>query len=52
MNKDSNIKTLDTYLSFHTDVYKLSKPNPPADSYAFYRNYAMNSNGPYFRAYV
>lgn len=39
-------KTLDTYLSFCTEVYDLSKPNPPEDGYAFYRDYAMNANGP------
>jgi SAM-dependent methyltransferase len=39
-------KTLDTYLSLCTEVYELSKPNPPEDSYAFYRDYAMKANGP------
>jgi SAM-dependent methyltransferase len=39
-------KILDTYLSLCTDVYELSKPNPPEDSYAFYRDYAMKANGP------
>lgn len=39
-------KTLDTYLSLCTEVYDLSKPNPPEDTYAFYRDYAMNSNAP------
>lgn len=46
MDKDSNIKTLDTYLSLCTEVYDLSKPNPPEDAYAFYRDYAMKANGP------
>jgi hypothetical protein len=46
MDKDSNIKTLDTYLSLCTEVYDLSKPNPPEDAYAFYRDYAMRANGP------
>lgn len=46
MDKDSNIKTLDTYLSLCTEVYDLSKPNPPEDAYAFYRNYAIKANGP------
>lgn len=39
-------KTLDTYLSLCTEVYDLSKPNPPEDAYAFYRVYAMKANGP------
>lgn len=46
MDKDSNITTLDTYLSLCTEVYDLSKPNPPEDAYAFYRDYAMKTNGP------
>lgn len=46
MDKDSNIKNLDTYLSLCTEVYELSKPNPPADAYAFYRDYAIKANGP------
>ena len=37
---------LDTYLNLCTEVYDLSKPNPPEDAYAFYRNYVMNANGP------
>lgn len=39
-------KTLDTYLSLCTEVYDLSKPNPPEDAYAFYRDYAMKANDP------
>ena len=39
-------KTLDAYLSLCTKVYGLSKPNPPEDAYAFYRDYAMKANGP------
>jgi SAM-dependent methyltransferase len=39
-------KTLDTYLSLCTEVYELSKPNPPEDAYAFYRDYAVKVNGP------
>lgn len=39
-------KTLDTYLSLCSEVYELSKPNPPEDAYAFYRDYAMKANGP------
>ncbi len=46
MDKDSDIKTLNTYLSLCTEVYDLSKPNPPEDAYAFYRDYAMKANGP------
>jgi hypothetical protein len=40
MNKDSNTKTLDTYLGLCTEVYELSKPDVPRDAYAFYREYA------------
>jgi SAM-dependent methyltransferase len=39
-------KTLDTYLSLCAEVYDLSKPNPPEDAYAFYRDYVMKANGP------
>ncbi len=39
-------KTLDTYLSLCREVYDLSKPNPPEDAYAFYRDYVMKANGP------
>lgn len=39
------MKKLDTYLSLCTEVYDLSKPNPPEDAYAFYRDYAMKANG-------
>lgn len=39
-------KALETYLSLCTEVYELSKPNPPEDAYAFYRDYAMKANGP------
>lgn len=39
-------KILDTYLSLCTEVYDLSKPNPPEDAYAFYRDYAMRANCP------
>jgi SAM-dependent methyltransferase len=45
MDKHINKKTLDTYLSLCTEVYDLSKPNPPEDAYAFYRNYVMKANG-------
>ena len=38
-------KALDTYLILCTEVYELSKPNPPEDAYAFYRDYAMKANG-------
>ena len=30
-------KTLDTYLSFCSEIYELSKPNLHEDAYAFYR---------------
>jgi SAM-dependent methyltransferase len=46
MDKYIKKKTLETYLSLCTEVYDLSKPNPPEDAYAFYRDYAMNSNAP------
>jgi SAM-dependent methyltransferase len=36
---------LNTYLSLCTEVYDLSKPNPPEDAYAFYRDYAMKASG-------
>lgn len=39
-------KTLNTYLSLCTEVYELSKPNPPEDAYAFYRDYVVKANGP------
>ena len=40
------MKKLDTYLSLCTEVYDLSKPTPPEDAYAFYRDYVMRANGP------
>jgi ribosomal protein S18 acetylase RimI-like enzyme/2-polyprenyl-3-methyl-5-hydroxy-6-metoxy-1,4-benzoquinol methylase len=40
------MKQLDTYLSLCTEVYDLSKPNPPEDAYACYRDYAIKANGP------
>lgn len=40
MDKDSDIKILNTYLSLCTEVYDLSKPNPSEDDYAFYRDYS------------
>ncbi len=46
MDKDSDIKNLETYLSLCTEVYDLSKPNPPEDAYAFYRDYVMRATGP------
>ena|ERR1700722_11947081 len=36
---------LDTYLSLCTEVYDLSKPRPPEDAYAFYRDYVMKAKG-------
>jgi len=41
-----SMKQLDTYLTLCTEVYDLSKPTPPEDAYAFYRDYAMSANGP------
>ena len=46
MDKTSNIKTLASYLRLCTEVYDLSKPNPPKDAYAFYRDYVIKANGP------
>lgn len=40
------MKKLNTYLSLCTQVYDLSKPNPPEDAYVFYRDYVMNAKGP------
>jgi len=40
------MKKLDSYLGLCTEVYDLSKPNPPEDDYAFYRDYVMRANGP------
>jgi len=45
MDKDSNIKNLDTYLSLCTEIYELNRPHPPEDAYAFYRDYAKKANG-------
>jgi hypothetical protein len=41
MDKYINKKTLDTYLSLCSEVYELSKLNPPEDAYAFYRDYTV-----------
>lgn len=40
------MKKLNTYLSLCTEVYDLSKPNPPEDAYAFYRKYVDAAKGP------
>lgn len=37
---------LDTYFSLCTQVYDLSKPKPPQESYDFYRQYAQAVKGP------
>lgn len=37
---------LDTYLGLCTEVYDLSKPNPPEDAYRFYREYVKAAKGP------
>ncbi|HDO7841031.1 TPA: class I SAM-dependent methyltransferase [Legionella pneumophila] len=42
----TKLKNLDTYLSLCTEVYDLSKPNPPEDAYAFYRSYIMDVKEP------
>jgi ribosomal protein S18 acetylase RimI-like enzyme len=39
------MKNLDTYLSLCTEVYDLSKPNPPEDAYAFYLEYTKAAKG-------
>lgn len=41
----TKLKNLDTYLSLCTEVYDLSKPNPPEEDYAFYRSYVINVKG-------
>lgn len=40
-----SMKQLDNYLGLCTEVYDLSKPNPPKDAYTFYRDYAMKADG-------
>lgn len=42
----ASMNQLDTYLNLCTEVYDLSKPNPPEDAYAFYRQYADEAKGP------
>ncbi len=39
------MKKLDTYLSLCTEVYDLSKPNPPEEAYNFYRSYIKDAKG-------
>lgn len=39
------MKKLDTYLDLCTQVYDLSKPNPPKDAYEFYRSYVASAKG-------
>lgn len=39
------MKKLETYRSLCTEVYDLSKPTPPEDAYAFYRNYVQHADG-------
>lgn len=36
---------LDTYLDLCTQVYEISKPEPPKDAYDFYLSYAKEANG-------
>jgi len=38
--------SFNTYLSLCTQVYDLSKPTAPRDAFAFYRDYAVQANGP------
>ncbi|HXH55022.1 MAG TPA: methyltransferase domain-containing protein [Gammaproteobacteria bacterium] len=40
------MKKFDTYLDLCTQVYDLSKPIPPKDSYEFYRSYVASAKGP------
>lgn len=40
------MKTIDTYRDLCTQVYDLSKPEPPEEAYTFYRVYASNAKGP------
>lgn len=40
-----NESKLSTYLNFCTEVYDLSKPEPPKDAYAFYLDYVKNAKG-------
>lgn len=37
--------SFNTYSDLCTQVYDLSKPIPPSDAYAFYRDYAVQANG-------
>ena len=37
--------SFDTYLNLCTQVYDLSKPNPPDDAYKFYRSYVSSTTG-------
>ena len=39
------MKKLDTYFGLCTEVYDLSKPEPPKDAYSFYRSYIDQANG-------
>ena len=39
------MEKLHTYLSLCTEVYDLSKPEPPKDAYSFYREYAKQVEG-------
>lgn len=40
------MKQLDNYLDLCTQVYDLSKPNPPQEAYVFYRSYVEQCGGP------
>jgi GNAT superfamily N-acetyltransferase/trans-aconitate methyltransferase len=41
---ETTLRPLNTYLDLCTQVYDLSKPTPPVDAYAFYRDYAIQAN--------
>ncbi len=43
--EDSDRSELETYLGLCTEVYEISKPNPPDDAYNFYQSYVKNANG-------
>lgn len=46
MSPNNKQASLDTYLGLCTEVYDLSKPNPPEDAYHFYREYVKAAKGP------
>jgi hypothetical protein len=38
-------QSLDVFQSLSAQAYEISKPKPPEDAYAFYKNYIKNANG-------